>query len=524
MEDREIILGLLRTVARRMRVARILQEVGFAACVVLFALVAFRLLQPRLGGALGGLDQPVLIAGLLVFCAYILFQALKRVPIAQAATLADSRLPLHDELKSAYWFASHSEASAFVRAHIANAARTAKRLSGAGVMPLKLPPNMLVAGLLGLMLVAAMWSSADLVRAGTAPGSQKTQPDAGVDSARALLAATAADEEEIQELDRALSIFEQDDATPLQLQEAMVAARGAVDQVNMRASIAREGLAKLARAMRGHPELEQVAQALEEGRTADAIAMLQQIKAELPQITGEDDGAEQSGVARTKESDMDLQQAIGQSARDLSRMAGNMNEETINRLLENLDDADQSMEMQTRTNATESRMGDMETIMIANTEGSELPPAGFGDEGARPTATPSPDTGNTDLRGGTMFRQGAMTPGEADKGDDGSTTGSPSGDSASLALEGRATRRLDAQLEKKRVRVGSGDDTNAKDGDESAWFYSASQQQASETALVDARARDDYARADVVDGGHIPIQQRQAVREYFINVHKGEGQ
>jgi hypothetical protein len=42
--------------------------------------------------------------------------------------------------------------------------------------------------------------------------------------------------------------------------------------------------------------------------------------------------------------------------------------------------------------------------------------------------------------------------------------------------------------------------------------------------MVDVRAHEDYARADVVDGGHIPIQQRQAVREYFINVHKGEGQ
>jgi hypothetical protein len=524
MEDREIIIGLLRTVAGRMRITRVLQEVGFAACVVLFALVAFQLLEPGLSISVsGGLDQAVLIAGLLVFCVYILSKALKRVPISQAAALTDSRLPLHDELKSAYWFASHSDASLFVRLHIASAARTAKRLSGASVMPLELPRNMLVAGMLGLVLVAAVWSKADLVRVGTASGLQEKQSDAGVDSARALLAATAADDEEIKQLDRALSIFEQDDVTPQELRKAMVEARGAVDQVNMRASVAREGLAKLARAMRGHPELEQIAQALEEGRTVDAIAMLQQLREDLPQASGEDDGAEQPGVARTKESDTDLGYAIGQSARELSRLPGGLNDETLGRLIENLEDADQSIEMQTRTNATESRIGEMETIMIANTQGSELPPVGFGDEGARPTATPSPDTGNTDLRGGTMFRQGAMTPGDADKGDDGSTTGSPSGDSASLALEGRATRRLDAQLEQKRVRVDSSDDANAK-GDESAWFYSASQQQASESALVDVRAHDDYARADVVDEGRIPIQQRQAVHDYFINVHKGEGQ
>jgi hypothetical protein len=524
MEDREIIIGLLRAVAKRMRIARVMQEVGFAACVVLFALVAFRLVRPRLDGALGQLDQPVLIAGLFIFCAYILYQAFKRVPISRAAALADSRLPLHDELKSAYWFASHSDASEFVRVHIANAAKTAKRLSGASVMPLKLPRNLLVAGLLGLMLIAAMWSSSDLVRAGTASGLRQTQSDAGVKSARALLAATEADDEEIKQLDRALSIFERDDATRQELQKAMIDARGAVDKVNMRASIAREGLAKLARAMRGHPELEAIAAALEEGRTADAITMLQQLRAESSPQPGEDDGVEQPGVARTKESDTDLQHAIGQTARDLSRIAGGLNDETLSRLIENIENADESMQMQTRANATESRMGEMETIHFANTEGSELPPAGFGDEGARPTATPSPDTGNTDLRGGTMFRQGTIAPGDADKGDDGSTTGSPSGDAASLALEGRATRRLDAQLEQKRVRVGSRDDAADKDGDESAWFYSASQQQASESALVDVRARDDYARADVVRQGHVPIQQRQAVRDYFINVHKGDEQ
>jgi hypothetical protein len=114
-----------------------------------------------------------------------------------------------------------------------------------------------------------------------------------------------------------------------------------------------------------------------------------------------------------------------------------------------------------------------------------------------------------------------MKPGEADEGDDGSTTGSPSGDSASLALEGRATRRLQAQLELERVRVAGSDETKNKDGEESAWYYSASQQQASGSEFAEVRARDDYQRADVVGQGHVPIQQRQAVREYFINVHEG---
>jgi hypothetical protein len=334
------------------------------------------------------------------------------------------------------------------------------------------------------------------------------------------LAATASDAEEIKQLDRALAMFEEDDVSPQQLQMAVDQAREAMDQVNMRAAVAREGLAKLARAMRANPEFEPIAQALEEGRTGDAIAMLEQLRLENQAGAAGAAQAERAEAAQTTRSETELEQSIGQSARELASMTGTINDEALARLIDNLDDMDTNMQMQQRVNETRARSSNMSDMMRMNSQRSSLTASRFDDREQRPTAEPSPDSGKSDMRGGTMFRQGAMSRGDEPEADDGSTTGASTGHSAALALEGRATRRLEAQLKRETVRVGS-DEEGSEKSDDSSWFYSASQQEKSQAALADVRARDDYNRADVMQPSRIPIQQQQAVRDYFINIHEG---
>jgi hypothetical protein len=524
MKDREVIIKLLRRVAARMRVARVLREAGFALCVVLFALAAFELIRTSLADAINGFYQSVLVAALVAFCVFVILRALKRVSMAQAASLIDARLPLHDELKSAYWFVSQQQqadegGAAFVQMHVANAARTAQQVRGARVLPFRVPRSLILAIVPAVVLAAAMWSGPNLVRAGTAPSAVE-QSDSDLQNARALLAATASDAEEIKQLDRALAMFEEDDVSPQQLQMAVDQAREAMDQVNMRAAVAREGLAKLARAMRANPEFEPIAQALEEGRTGDAIAMLEQIRLENQAGAAGAAQAERAEAAQTTRSETELEQSIGQSARELASMTGTINDEALARLIDNLDDMDTNMQMQQRVNETRARSSNMSDMMRMNSQRSSLTASRFDDREQRPTAEPSPDSGKSDMRGGTMFRQGAMSRGDEPEADDGSTTGASTGHSAALALEGRATRRLEAQLKRETVRVGS-DEEGSEKSDDSSWFYSASQQEKSQAALADVRARDDYNRADVMQPSRIPIQQQQAVRDYFINIHEG---
>ena len=525
MKDREVIIGLLRAVAARMRVARVLREAGFALCVVLFALAAFELIRASLADAINGFYHSVLVAALAAFCLLVILRALRRVSMGQAASLIDARLPLHDELKSAYWFVSQQQPAgdgeaAFVRMHVANAAQTAQQVRGARVMPFKVPRSLLLAVVPAVVLAGAMWSGPNLVRAGTAPNAvAQTQTDS--QTARALLAATASDAEEIKQLDRALALFEEKDISPQQLQMAVDQAREAVDQVNMRAAVAREGLAKLARAMRDKPELEPIARALDEGRTGDAIAMLERLR--LENRGGPDSGreAEQADAAQTARSGSELDQSIARTERELVSMSGKINDEALARLIDNLDDMETSMQMQQRVNETRARSSNMSDMMRMNSQRSSLTASRFDDREMPPTAEPSPDSGKSDLRGGTMFRQGALSRGDEPESDDGSTTGASTGHSAALALEGRATRRLEAQLKRETVRV-EGDEESGEKSDDTSWFYSASQQEKSQASLADVRARDDYNRADVMRPSRIPIQQQQAVRDYFINIHESD--
>ncbi len=524
MKDREVIVKLLRTVAARMRVARVLRETGFALCVVLFALAAFELIRASLADAINGFYQSVLMAALIAFCLLVILRALKRVSMGQAASLIDARLPLHDELKSAYWFVSQQQQggdgeAAFVRMHVANAARTAQRVRGARVLPFRLPRSLLMAIVPAVVLAGATWSGPNLVRAGTAPNAV-AQPQSDVQTARALLAATASDAEEIKQLDRALAMFEEKNISPQQLQLAADQAREAIDQVNMRAAVAREGLAKLARAMRDKPEFEPIARALEEGRTGDAIAMLERLRSENKGVAESGAKAGQADAAQSARSETQLDQSIGQSARELVSMTGAINDEALARLIDNLDDMETSMQMQQRVNETRARTSNMSDMMRMNSQRSSLTASRFDDREQRPTAEPSPDSGKSDLKGGTMFRQGALSRGEEPEADDGSTTGASTGHSAALALEGRATRRLEAQLKRETVRVDSDEESGEK-SDDASWFYSASQQETAQAELAEVRARDDYNRADVMRPSRIPIQQQQAVRDYFINIHKG---
>jgi hypothetical protein len=68
--------------------------------------------------------------------------------------------------------------------------------------------------------------------------------------------------------------------------------------------------------------------------------------------------------------------------------------------------------------------------------------------------------------------------------------------------------------------VNGSDQPNENDEKNSGWFYTASQQEHAEAEFADVRGRADYADADVMRPGHVPIQQKAAVRDYFINIHE----
>jgi hypothetical protein len=285
----------------------------------------------------------------------------------------------------------------------------------------------------------------------------------------------------------------------------------------MEASAAREGLAKLAESLKTDPKFESVAQAMNEGRMDDAMALLRKLKADSAAGTLQSQAIEPADKGGSPEPDN--AQALESSGRDLRGRTAAVNQDAINRVINALQQANERIEVQSRVNSVKRRMEDN---LVATSQRSQLTASQFDNRTNAPNPTPSPDTGNSDVRGGTLFRQAAVAREENDNAREGSQTGDASGDSAALPLEGAATRRLDAQLKLETIlqKYGVGEEPNGKGGQ--GWFYSASREQKSMLQAEDVRSRASHEREDAVGHEGVPVRQKGIVKNYFLNLHESE--
>ena len=289
----------------------------------------------------------------------------------------------------------------------------------------------------------------------------------------------------------------------------------------MEAAAAREGLVRLAEAMRANPRFEKAAEALRAGRNEEALAMLRQMRAGLGDQDARAPEKDETRLLSDSEKgpDRGIEERLAEAGRDLNGINARVDQDAIDRVVNALQEAKQQLEVQNRVTEVKRRLQD---AMIPTSQRSALTASQFDSSDNAPNATASPDTGNADIRGGTMFRQGAVTRrNDDDPAHDGNMSGSAAGDSEALALEGAATRRLDAQLKleaiQRRDDAGS-DDEKADQG----WFYSASQEQKSLLGFEDVRARPNFDRENAMSFERIPIRQKQAVKDYFLNLHESE--
>ncbi|MGH9578545.1 MAG: hypothetical protein ACRD3R_13990, partial [Terriglobales bacterium] len=282
MKDSEVILSVLRSIERRLWLRRALQEIAYGACVVLFSLVAFQIVGVALSSAVpvvGTGARTAVVVALVMLGTYVAWRALRQVTLAQAAGEADARARLKDELKSAYWFVSTPAPSPFAQLQIARAAATARRLDPGAIVPGRPPRSLYAAAGLGAALLLVTWiaprqsHSWDGADAAAVAAARETQ------DLRALLEGAPPDPD-LEKLDRALEELQRADATAGEKARAAAQARDAIEQANMEAAAAREGLVRLAEAMRANPRFEKAAEALRAGRNEEALALLRKMRAE----------------------------------------------------------------------------------------------------------------------------------------------------------------------------------------------------------------------------------------------------
>jgi hypothetical protein len=518
MKEREIIIGVLHDLARRLWIARVIREAAFFACVVAFCLVCYQLVEPAVVSAIPSVGTAMHAALLAAFAAVTLEfarRSARRISPREAAAQADARAHLKDELKSAHWFLSEAPLSPFAELQVRRAAATAAGLDLAVVAPRSPPRNAWLAAALGLAIAALTWMTPQMSRPWSAGRDAVAEEQRESPDLRSLLADAPADAQ-IAKLDLALRTLQQAGATPEEKTRALAEARDAIDQANMEASAAREEMAKLAGSLKADEKFESAAQAMSEGRMDDAMALLHKLKAGSGAATRETQDVQPNAKAVSPESN--ASEPVESAGRDLAGKNAAVNQDAINRVIKKLEEANERVEVQNRVNNVKRRLDSL----VATSQRSQLTASQFDNRTNSPNPTPAPTTGNADIRGGALFRQAAVAREDNDDAREGSQTGDASGDSAALPLEGVATRRLDAQLKRETIaqKYDAGEEAQGK-GD-AGWFYSASREQKSVLQAEDVRSGATYEREDAGDHDRVPLRQKTIVKNYFLNLHESE--
>ena len=469
----------------------------------------------------------LVVCAAVMITAHVLAVTWRRTSKRDAAAIIDEQNGLQDEMVSALWFseADRSKASEmenqFVDAHLHGALSRSGRIQLSDVAPIQLPRNtpMLVTALIfsiGLMSIAPQMVVADIseVDERVANPSVVQADSAGV--------AEAPVPAELGEIDKALAALEGESLSFPEKQKLVKETQELIDQINMETMLTREGLSKLSKILMKQEGFEAVGEALDQGNIKVAIELLREKQQELAAVEVDDGNPigmdQQTGVV---ERNTDVSSAeVGEAARNLLNEANRPDPQNVTRLIESLEQAQQNMENQQAASQAGARMEDMgERIGAVQTAAADLGGRpSTSDQSDVPTGTPSPDVGNNDMSGNSMFRKGSVTPNEKEDSDDGSSTGAPDGHVAALALEGRMTQRLDAILRLEKTEV----ESDSEAGEDSAWEFQESKYGAALTETANGVESTDYRESEVVDGEFVSVEQRKSVQQYFIEIHEGK--
>jgi hypothetical protein len=518
MNERETIIGVLRSLARRLWIARAIHEIACAACVVLFGLFCLRLVDPALQGQARWAELMFdfsLLSAIGAIATDAVAHCARRIGASAAAAHADVQAQLKDELKSARCFLSEIQPSALQDLQIRRAAVTAAGLDLAALAPRRWQIHLLPVAGLGALLAAV---------GSMQPGLSYTQEfaqGAGLEEHRHLAdlrspLENAPARAEIAQLEAALITLQRPGASAQDKRRALAEARSAIEQANMEGSAARQDLARLAQSLKTDARFEQISRAIEQGHVHDASDLLRALEADTQGIPAEQKAEETRPAGMPDGNSLAGEEGAPDES---SGKTAALNRDSLKRVIEALRQANERIDVQTRVNNVRQRMEDS---LNAATQREQLSANHFdnGNEAANPT--PSPRTGSADIRGGTLFHQGVVARENDDSARDGSQTGDASGESQALALEGAAVKRLDAQLKLETIlrQDEAGDEPDGKGN--AGWFYSASREQKSSLQAEPVQSEVIHQREATLQHERVPIRQRDLVKNYFLNLHESE--
>jgi len=517
--EREAIDRALIRIERRLRLNQALYAASLIAGLIVLALVAWRALR-WLGPSAPVAARLVILLAILggIALAGLLLVALVARPAgaARAASEADMRARLNDELVSAWWFLQGDARPQWIAAQLRRAARTAGGLEPARLIPLQLPASAAGALTVGLVALVVVWLAPPLGPAGVLAGNALLT-DVEVEQVRALreMAEAAPQSAAARRLQAALETLQSPTASPAQQRHALADAQAAVEQMRLEAAATRESLQRLSEALRGQPGMQDVTEALARGDAKKAAELLAQLHA--PHSAGAArtsadpvEGAGEKGI------DQLLQEATEASgATDQGGGANLAKQEAVDRLKE----IARELEAAAAVNEAWQRVRGSQ---LSAGEARGLSASRFAEQTSSPSM-PSPGTGETPMEGGTLFRTAAVAEGDGRTEQQGGTrAGDALGDTPSDPLLGASGERLEAQL-KRQGLTGAGQADQEEDPDK-PWYYVDSRQQKALSRLRGVQARERFAAAEAGAGEGISIQHRQIVKDYFMKPSSNAGE
>ncbi|HYL18607.1 MAG TPA: hypothetical protein VEV20_07990 [Burkholderiales bacterium] len=515
MSDRQVILQTLEQIRRRLRLTRALHDITLILGMAAVALLLWRV--PYVFSGRAPIVAAAVLAALLLWVSGAVLLVRGRMSgrstLWAAAAVADAGAGLKDELKTAYWFLDQPSSSPWVSAQIGRAAQSARRVEPAALVPLRVDRTTLTGGIAALVLVVAAWLLPPF-----APGSDAAPPvdvvaEADARQAQLLreLIPHTEDEATAAKLEQALRTLERKTATDAEKQRALAEAKEAVEQQNLQAASMREGLYKLSAKLSGNKALSEVAKALEEGDAAKAATMMQSMADARSAMKGKE-----SGASDQREKEKDLDQLMKDAAQGDDKTAQGANasvaaKEAIDRLKQ----IAEKLEVQSKLKEAAQSLSH---VQLAVAQRSQMAAGRFSRSQSQ-SSTPSPDSGQTNMPGGVMFRSAAVAQeNRPSQQQEGSKTGAALGDSEADPVLGKKVTPLDVQLKREAV---TGEQQEDAEGKPKNWYYTESKQQASVVDYQGVGARSSFALGQSSGPEGISIRHRQIVKDYFMTLREG---
>src|SRR5262245_37028698 len=532
MSDKEIIIASLRRVERRIRANRLFTELNLGAT---FFLAIPPLQNPwNLSSPFRGVTISTVVGiWLLLFVTFAFGRIVQKGTLQEAASSADARANLSDELKTAFWFIKNPRSSDWINAQIHRAAGNAQNLNLDHLYPRHIPrTSYLAAGMIllfvSLNFVPLPWNQNWLTL-------QAAPAFALTDKEEAILKQTEELLRKAEKLKQSELAAQVEDIVQ-QLKEGKIDAQQAaqmLDQIqsqleegNLDTASINEGLEEMAKDLQQSEELEPTGNAMEGKQLNLAADELRKLAEKLglnkPDSSKEMQKSLQQAAENTRPGLEELAKLLKEAAENLKDEKQELAQQALDGAAQELENIQQKIDSQQLKNMASQQIQNLKDSIQQRQQAGQkgakgqqqASGKGQNAQGQKPEPGQPPDGESQSAESGTdgeptdqagqQGQPGAMMPGGSE-----GTGLMPGGKGGSDAPREGAPTSLEVQLQQEKV-------AGVQDGGEKPEnLEEASKQEGARLDYRNQQADLRPGQKELLNQDRIPWEYRPLIKDYF---------